>query len=135
MVFIIMVHECGICMTFHSILSIGSSALPVNLQWLMDTYQLTTSQVDCNIQQKDIPYLAAYFDNAELYVDAMELTTGEQNDVRKCASTHEAIIVCLKIWKEKKFSKVTFRFLLDMLVKLKKQKTASQVCHYLKVRL
>ncbi len=110
---------------------IGSSALPVNLQWLMDTYQLTTSQVERKIQQKDIPYLASHFDNVELYVDAMELNRGEQNDVRKCADTHEAMIKCLKIWKGKKLSEVTFRILLEMLVKLNKEEIASKVCQYL----
>ena len=100
----------------------------------MYTYHLTTAQVDSKIQQRDISYLAVYFDNVEHYVDAMELNRGEQNDVKKCADTHEAMIKCLKIWKGKKLSEVTFRILLEMLVKLNKEEIASKVCQYL-VRL
>ena len=101
----------------------------------MYTYHLTTAQVDSKIQQKHISYLAVYFDNSEHYVDAMELTRGEKNDVKKCADNREAMIKCLNIWIEKKFSQVTFRILLEMLVKLKKEGIASDVCQCLKVRL
>ena len=99
----------------------------------MDKCQLTTPQVNGEIQQKDIPFLASSFDNTKLYVDVMELTPGEQNDVFKEKNTHAAMIECLKIWKRKKLSQATFRVLLEMLVKLKKGEIATQVCQYLKV--
>ncbi len=98
----------------------------------MDKYQLSTTQINCEIHQKDIPFLAAYFDNTKLYVDVMELTPGEQNDVMKEANTHLAMIECLKIWKKKNFSRATFRALLEMLVQLNKETIAAQVCQYLK---
>ena len=103
----------------------------------MDKYQLTTAQVNREIQQKDVSYLAACFDSVELYVDAMELTPGEQNDVRwnKIDSNHLAMIKCLKIWRGEKLSQATFRALLVMLVKLKKEKIAEQICQYLSVSL
>ncbi len=100
------------------------------LQQLMDKCQLTAPQVNGVIQQKDVSYVAACFDNTKLYVDVMELTPGEQNDE---ANTHAAMIECLKIWKRKKLSQATFRVLLEMLVKLKKWEIATQVCQYLKV--
>ena len=117
------------------ILSVGSPAQPVStvLQQLLGKCPLTTSQINREIQQKDIPYLAAYFDIVELYVDAMELNPGEQNDVSKKANTHASMIECLKIWKKRKLSQATFRVLLEMLVKLKKEAIADQVCQYLKV--
>ncbi|XP_064391884.1 uncharacterized protein LOC135339638 isoform X9 [Halichondria panicea] len=112
----------------------GSPAQPVStvLQQLLGKCPLTTSQINREIQQKDIPYLAAYFDIVELYVDAMELNPGEQNDVSKKANTHASMIECLKIWKKRKLSQATFRVLLEMLVKLKKEAIADQVCQYLK---
>ncbi|XP_064387447.1 uncharacterized protein LOC135335805 [Halichondria panicea] len=110
----------------------GSSAQSVSLQGLLDKYQLTTSQVNREIQQIDIPYLALHFDNVKLYVDAMELTPGQQNDVQKSADTHEAMIKCLKIWKGNNPAQATFRTLLEMLVKLMKGEIAGQVCQYLK---
>ncbi len=117
--------------------TLGSSAQPVStvLQQLMDKYQLTTFQVDREIQQKDVSYLAACFDNVELYVDAMELSSSEQSDVllKRLDSNHLAMIKCLKIWKSKKLSQATFRALLEMLVKLKKGEIADDVCHYIKV--
>ena len=107
----------------------------MSLQGLLDKYQLTTSQVNREIQQIDIPYLALHFDNVKLYVDAMELTPGQQNDVQKSADTHEAMIKCLKIWKGNNPAQATFRTLLEMLVKLMKGEIAGQVCQYLKVSL
>ncbi len=99
----------------------------------MDTCQLTTSQINREIQQKDIPLLAAYFNFVELYVDIMELTPSEQRDVINKPNSHVAMIECLKFWKTKKYSQATFRALLEMLVKLKKDKISAQVCQYLKV--
>ncbi len=45
-------------------------------------HYFTNQLGDREIQQKDVSYLAACFDNVELYVDAFELTPGEQTDVR-----------------------------------------------------
>ncbi len=118
-------------MSFHTV---GYSAQPVSevLQGLMNKYQITTFQVDCEIQQKDIPYLALHFDNVNLYVDVMELTPGEQMDVNRADTNQLAMIKCLKLWKGKNPAQATFRALLEMLVKLKKEEIASQV---LKVNL
>ena len=114
--------------------SVGSPAQPVStvLQQIMNKCQLSTSQINREIQQKDIPFLAAKFNIVELYVDAMELSPGEQNDVSKKLNTQLAMIECLKIWKRRKLSQATFRALLEMLVELKKEEIANQVCQYLK---
>ncbi len=114
--------------------TVGSSAQ--FFQQLMDKYQLTTAQIDREIQHEDVPILAAYFDDVDHYIDAMELSRSERSDVRLKGvvhSNHLAMIECLKIWKSKKPSQATFRALLDMLVKLKKGAIADQVCQYLKV--
>ncbi len=112
--------------------TVRSSAQPV-LQWLMDKYQITTSQVNHNILQRDIPYLAACFDNAEFYVDALQLSPGEQIDVQRKESNHLAMIISLKIWKDKNPSQATFRVLLEMLIRLKKEEIVNEVCQYIKV--
>ena len=126
---------CVCVLSLLSFYTVGSPAQPVStaLQQLMDNCQLSVTQISRGIQQKDIPFLAAYFDIVELYVDVMELSPGEQNDVSKKANTHVAMIECLKIWKRRKLSQATFRVLLEMLVKLKKEAIAAQVCQYLKV--
>ncbi len=115
--------------------TVGSSSQSVGtvFQRLMDNYQLTTPQVNREIHQKDISYLAVSFDNVELYVDAMELSPGEQTDVHRKPNTRVAMIECLKIWKRKKLSQATFRALLEMLVKLKKETIANKICQYIKV--
>ncbi|XP_064391858.1 uncharacterized protein LOC135339631 isoform X4 [Halichondria panicea] len=114
----------------------GSYAQPVGTtrQQLMDEYQLSTTHINREIQQEDVPFLALYFDNVEFYVDAMKLTPGEQSDVqlKRIESNHLAMIKCLKIWRGKQRSQATFRALLEMLVLLKKEKIADQVCQYLK---
>ena len=116
---------------------LGSSAQPVStvLQGLLDKYQLSPSQVDCQIQQIDTPCLAAYFDNVEFYVDLMELTTGEKTDVEGAKTNHLAVIKCLNIWKRKNPAQATFRTLLEMLIKLRKEEIADQICQYMKVSL
>ncbi|XP_064391903.1 uncharacterized protein LOC135339643 isoform X3 [Halichondria panicea] len=108
----------------------GSSAQPTTLQRLMDKHKLTTAQVNSEIQQKDIPLLAGYFDNVGFYIYLMELSPGEQSDVqlKKNESNHLAMIECLTIWKRRKPSQATFRALLEMLVKLKKEEIAAKVC-------
>ena len=105
------------------------------LQQLMDKYHLTTSQINREIQQKNIPLLAVHFDNVEFYIYLLELTSGEQSDVRlkKTESNHLAMIECLAIWKRKKPSQATFRALLEMLVMLKKEGIAAEVCQCMKV--
>ncbi|XP_064387204.1 uncharacterized protein LOC135335598 isoform X4 [Halichondria panicea] len=114
----------------------GSCAQPVStaLQQLMDKYHLTTSQINREIQQKNIPLLAVHFDNVEFYIYLLELTSGEQSDVRlkKTESNHLAMIECLAIWKRKKPSQATFRALLEMLVMLKKEGIAAEVCQCMK---
>ncbi len=118
--------------------TVGSSSKPVSavLQQLMDKYQLTTFQVNHAILQKDVSYLAAYFDDdVELYVDAMELSPSEKSGVmlRRLESNHLATIMCLNIWKINKRLQATFRALLEMLIKLKKEAIADEVCQYIKV--
>ena len=113
-------------------ITLGSSSKPVSavLQQLMDKYQLTTFQINHEIPRTDVSYLAACFDNVELYVDAMELSPSEKSDVllTRLDSNHLAMIMCLNIWKRKKLSQATFRALLEMLIKLKKEAIADKVC-------
>ncbi len=117
--------------SFHTV---GSSAQPVSavLQGLMDKYQITTSQVDSEIQQKDIPYLALQFGDVNLYVEMMGLTPGGQTDVNGADTNQLAMIKCLKLWTRKNPAQATFRALLEMLVKLKKKEIAMKICQYLK---
>ncbi|XP_064391958.1 uncharacterized protein LOC135339662 isoform X4 [Halichondria panicea] len=114
--------------------AVGSSAQPVStaLQQLMDKCPLTSAQVNRQVQQEDVSYLAPCFDNVELYVDAMKLNPGEQSDVQLKKSNRLAMIECLKIWRGKQRSQATFRALLEMLVKLRKGEIADLVCQYLK---
>ncbi len=121
-------------LSFHTV---GSFAQPMNtaLQQLMDKCQLTTLQINREIQREDIPYLAVHFDNVDFYIYVMGLSPGEQSDVRlkEMRSNHLAMIECLIIWKRRELSQATFRALLEMLVKLGKEEIAEQICHYLSV--
>ena len=135
--FVYKIHVCKYYLAMHLSCSYTArtTGLTVTLQLLMDKCQLTISQVNREIQQKDVSYLAAYFDNVELYVDAMELSPDEQSYVliKRLESNHLAMIKCLNIWKRKKLSQATFRALLEMLVKLKKGAIAEQICRYINV--
>ena len=101
----------------------------------MDECHVTTAQINREIQQEDIPNLAVHFDDVDFYTYVMELSPGERSDVRlkKIESNHLAMIECLTIWKRREHSQATFRALLEMLIKLKKQKIAEEICQYLSV--
>ena len=92
-----------------------------------------SDQMDCEIEEKDIPYLAQHFDNVELYLRVFELTTAEQANVRRMVHVHGnqiAMAECLSLWRRHNPSTATLRALLDILLRLRKEEIASKICDY-----
>ena len=93
----------------------------------------SSDQTDCEIEEKDIPYLAKHFDNVELYLMVFELTTAEQADVKIIVHVHgnqEAMAKCLSLWRKHNPSTATLRALLDILLRLGREEIATKVCDY-----
>ena len=90
-------------------------------------------RADCEIKQKDLPCLASYFDDVELYLDAMELDDHEKTDVRivvHANCTRVGMKKCLEYWQRRNPSAATFGALLDILQRLKKGSIARKVFEY-----
>ena len=86
------------------------------------------------MQETDLPELAACFDNTDDYVEKLELTPGQQTDVRTQAfvnGTQAGMKVALKYWRSRQPVEATFRALLLILLSLLKGDIAVRVCKYL----
>ena len=93
---------------------------------------MSSDQLDCEIEDVDVIMLAGYFDSVEYYLNALNLTPGDQVDVRNkmILGNQLAMNHCLLVWKKHDPSKATLRTLLEVLLKLGKEKIASDVCTY-----
>ena len=94
---------------------------------------MTADQLDCEIEEQDITYLAEHFDNVELYLRVFGLTTAEQVNVRRMVHVHDnqiAMAECLSLWRRHNPSRATLRTLLEILQSLRKEEIASKVCDY-----
>ncbi len=117
--------------------STGSPANQVTLQKLMRRYNLTDEQLNSRIRNFNFSYLAIYFNDVELYSNAMGLAPAEQADVKRLyhsGGDRAAMMKCLKIWKEHNSSQATYRALLDITLRLGRGDTADKICRQLTQR-
>ena len=94
---------------------------------------MTSDQLDCEIEERDMTILAGYFDNVEFYLNILGLTSAEQTDARSRVSMHGTQIAmnyCLLLWKQHNPSTATLGTLLYILLSLRKEDIASKVCNY-----
>ncbi|XP_064389438.1 uncharacterized protein LOC135337431 isoform X7 [Halichondria panicea] len=112
----------------------GSPANRAPLQGLINHYSLIDEQLNSEIKKADTPFIAEYFDNAELYSSAMGLTPAEQADVKRLyhsEGVQTAMMKCLQVWKQHNSSRSTYRALLDIVLRLGKGDTADKICQQL----
>ncbi|XP_064390662.1 uncharacterized protein LOC135338456 isoform X1 [Halichondria panicea] len=114
--------------------SLGPAANRVTLQDLVSRYSLTDEQLNSEIGNSDIPYLAEYFDGVKIYSSAMGLTPAEQADVNRLycnEGTQVAMTECLILWKRHDPFAATHKALLELLLGLRKDKIADDICQHL----
>ena len=95
---------------------------------------VTEEKLNKTVNEAELPELSAYFDNTEDYVEKLQLTPGQQTDVRTQAfvnGTQAGMKVALKLWRNRNPAVATFRALLLILFSLSKGDMAVQVCKYL----
>ncbi len=100
----------------------------------MSRYSLTDEQLNNEIRDSDNSYLAQYFDDVTIYSNAMGLTPAEQADVNELyhkRGTQVAMTECLTIWKQHNPYAATHRALLELLLRLRKEKIADDICQHL----
>ncbi len=112
--------------------SIGPPANRVTLQDLIKQYSLTDEQLNSEIEE--ITFLAEYFDGVKIYSNAMGLTRAEHADVNELfhkRGTQVAMTECLTLWKQHNPYAATFKALLELLLRLRKEKIADEICQHL----
>ncbi|XP_064391114.1 NACHT, LRR and PYD domains-containing protein 5-like [Halichondria panicea] len=97
--------------------------------------KLTDEQLNTTIKEPDLPELAACFDNVHKgYLEKLELSPGEQTDVRTRAyvdGTLAGMLLALKFWILTNGLDATFQALLLVILSLLKEDIAVRVCKYL----
>ncbi len=96
--------------------------------------ELTDQQIDTKVEEYDLPEVSACFDNTDDYLDKLELSSGQQTDVKTKAyveGTQTGMKLALKYWVIKRPLQATFRALLLIILSLCKGDVAIAVCKYL----
>ncbi len=100
----------------------------------MSRYSLTDEQLNSEIGDSDNSYLAEYFDGSKIYANAMGLTPAEQADVNELYhknGTQVAMTECLILWKRHDPFSATYKALLELILGLRKDKIADDICQHL----
>ena len=89
--------------------------------------------LETEIAESDLPLLAEYFDNVRSCADVMKLNRAEICDViREMSSkgTHDAMRLCLQLWRRRNPSTATFKALLQIVMTLKRRDIADDIVDY-----
>ncbi len=105
---------------------------------LMTGTGVSDTQLDTEIIKYDLYNLAACFDNVDTYLLKLQLTPGQQTDIKDLAfrqSTQIAMAEALKLWRAPNPLVATLRSLLTILLDLKRGDVAVSVCQYVADRV
>ena len=106
----------------------------LSVEYIKENTHVTDEQLDTAVEEADLPELAACFDNTEDYVEKLQLSPGQQTDVRTHTfmnGTQAGMKAALKYWRNRNPVEATFRALLLILLSLLKGDVAVRVCKYL----
>ena len=99
----------------------------VTLETLTEGFNITSDQLNTEIEDDDPSYVSPYFGDPEQYMGVFGLTPAEQTDVKKCSGCQTAIAMCLSLWRKHNPSTATFKNLLEILLNLRKEEVAKKV--------
>ena len=94
---------------------------------------VSDGQLDTEIIEYDLPDLAGCFDEVEIYLYKLNLTPGQQTDVKDLAyrrGTMVAMTEALKLWRQPNPFAATFRTLVESIRSLKRGDVAVKICTY-----
>ena len=106
----------------------------MTLEKLVEMCGKSSDKLNSEILEKDMIVIAGYFDDVKYYLSALGLTPTEQTDVTKESymdGTQIAMNHCLLLWRKHNPSSATLKTLLEILLSLKKEEIALQVCSYI----
>ncbi len=108
--------------------------IELTIEELKRRMNLADQQLDNEVQECDLPEVSACFDNTDNYLEKLELSPGQQTDVKIKAyveGTQTGMKLALKYWLIKHPLQATFRALLLIILSLCKGDIAIAVCKYL----
>ncbi len=106
----------------------------ITIEDLRRRMKLFDQQLDTKVEECDLPEVSACFDNTDDYLEMLELSPGQQTDVKTKAyveGTQTGMKLALKYWMIKRSLEATFRALLLIILSLCKGNVAIAVCKYL----
>ena len=99
----------------------------------MSDYNISSDQLDLEVEESDVTYLAAHFDDVELYLNILGINNSEQDNVKRMAHLYGnqvAMTECLLLWRQHNLSNATLKTLLGVLLELRKGEVAVNICGY-----
>ena len=106
----------------------------MTIEELKDHTRVTDSQLNSQIQERDLLKLSSHFDNVESYLVHLGLTPNQRTDIKDLAlrrGTQIAMSEALRLWREPNPFTATYRALVEVLLDLGKGEVAVEVCAYL----
>ncbi len=103
----------------------------LTIENLQQRNEISDSLLHLEIHENKLHSLAGCFDNVEDYLDELELTEGQQTDVKDIAhkkGTQIGMTKALKLWRRLNPIIATYENLLILLLKLKKGDVACKCC-------
>ena len=126
-------HVCSVPPINHTPFILPGAGGPrtVTIEELKERTKVTDSQLDTEIEKRDMIVLADHFDTVDTYAVQLGLSPAEQSDVRIAQlanSTQIAMDKALRLWKQHNPGAATYRALVEMLLRMGKEALAFKVC-------
>ncbi len=121
------------CLVFNCCINCTDST-ELTIEKLKREMKVTDQELDIKVEEYDLPEVSACFDNTDDYLEKLELSPGQQTDVKTKAyveGTQTGMKLALKYWVIKHSLQATFRALLLIILSLCKGDVAIAVCKYL----
>ena len=103
---------------------------PIHTTGLAERIDIEHPLLNNEIETTEFIHLAAYFDNVIMYSLALGLTPAQQADVRQIKvleDTQTAMMQCLSLWQRSNPAAATYRALIKLLQKMRKNEIANKV--------
>ncbi len=98
-------------------------------------YKVSDAQLDTEILTEDLHILAGCFDNYDDFLDKLLLSPAECKDIKVkefLNDSQSAMREALRLWQNNNPITATFRTLLAVTLKLKKDIVADNICRYIR---
>ena len=106
--------------------------LELTVEILKNKVRVTDTQLDAQIEEKDIVLISPSFENADDYLEMLDLSPAEKTDVRNKPNTEARVKCALITWRQRNPVAATFRSLLEIALSLSKGDVAVKICEYIR---